>query len=259
MPSITTSRSAKIVAAPGSSWDYNNAAVDFLARIVQVSSGQSLDAFLESRLFSELGISGADWMKDKAGVPRAAGELLIRPVDLAKIGQLMLQNGTWNGEQIVPSEWIEKSIRAQGSNQFCGYLWWLCGPVALSITESTMRDIRQFGLEADEVEKLEKLVGVKFPDLASLNRAIGSQLTSKLEVKGRQLGKLYMAPALDGQLYGYFAQGFLGQYLVVLPGERVVGVRMRQGIPFDYDGGPSMDTFSGFPSELYQAVKAQHR
>jgi CubicO group peptidase (beta-lactamase class C family) len=80
-------------------------------------------------LFDPLGIQDVEWNRRLPdGDPMACGALRARPRDWAKIGQLVLNCGTWNGKQIVSSEWIAMSttIQNNGPGQFLyGFHWWL--------------------------------------------------------------------------------------------------------------------------------------
>ncbi|MGY4479710.1 serine hydrolase [Bradyrhizobium sp. USDA 3364] len=74
-----------------------------------------------------MGITAFEWSRFK-GDSDAGGGLRLRPRDMAKIGQLVLAGGRWNGRQIVPKAWIESSTAAKlktTDNQSYGYLWWL--------------------------------------------------------------------------------------------------------------------------------------
>ena len=80
------------------------------------------------RLFAPLGIHDWEWMSDLRGRPLAFAGLRMRPYDLAKIGQLVLQRGAWNGRQLVPADWIDASLRPHadiGDGRHYGYQWWL--------------------------------------------------------------------------------------------------------------------------------------
>ena len=118
-----------MVAEPGAQWVYNGGATALLARLIVKGSGQPIKKFAVERLFRPLGIGDIDWVQGRDGAYIAASGLRLRPRDLAKIGQLVLNGGQWNGEQIVPVEWLALSFetRAQVDDIYYGYHWWL-GP-----------------------------------------------------------------------------------------------------------------------------------
>ena len=93
------------------------------AGILERASGKPLEAFAREALFEPLGITDCEWKNyPKNGKIAAAAGLRLRPRDAAKIGQLVLNRGTWNGQQIVSADWIEKSItpRFQAAGYFGG-------------------------------------------------------------------------------------------------------------------------------------------
>jgi CubicO group peptidase (beta-lactamase class C family) len=103
--------SKPIAAPPDTVWNYNGGGTDLLGNIIERVSGKSLDAFAREALFTPLGISDWEWMKYRNEHIAAAAGLRLRPRDAAKIGQLVLNKGVWNGRQIVPVKWIEQSVR----------------------------------------------------------------------------------------------------------------------------------------------------
>ncbi len=114
---------------PGESWTYNSGGSHLLGAIVAIASGQTLYEFAFAHLFGPLGISDfdVDWAIDRNGYYAAGGGLSMRPQDMAKFGYLFLNNGTWDEEQTLSAEWVEKS--AQTSFIFSeysgyGYQWW---------------------------------------------------------------------------------------------------------------------------------------
>ena len=117
-----------LVYPPGDVYNYCGGATELLAGILRKESGRPLDEQAKEDLFDPLGISDAQWMHYPNGKPAAASGLKLRPRDLAKIGQLVLDNGIWQGRQIVPSAWIKDSIMPHIKGQepfFYGYQWWL--------------------------------------------------------------------------------------------------------------------------------------
>jgi CubicO group peptidase (beta-lactamase class C family) len=127
-----------LAARPGEVFNYNSGSAELLGLILRKVSGKRLDAFAKEALFDPLDIKDWDWEGTAGFNPAAASGLRLRPRDLAKIGQLVLQHGAWNGRQVVSSAWIDESIiprmtgkglmfnGPEGISSY-GYLWWLGG------------------------------------------------------------------------------------------------------------------------------------
>lgn len=98
---------ADLEADPGTVFAYNNKAVLLLPPIIERLVGQPLDAYLRDTLLVPLGITEEAWYRDPVGTPFAAGGLHLRGADLAKVGQLLLARGIWEGQRIVSNEWID--------------------------------------------------------------------------------------------------------------------------------------------------------
>ena len=109
-----------------------------LSAWADIQTIKRLDAFAKEALFDPLDIKDWDWEGTAGFNPSAASGLRLRPRDLAKIGQLVLQHGDWNGRQVVSSSWIEDSTTPHLSGKGAmfsinpyegitsyGYLWWL--------------------------------------------------------------------------------------------------------------------------------------
>lgn len=118
-----------MVAEPGAEWIYNGGATELAAALIARGTGLDLRSFAEERLFAPLGITRYRWMSDYYDSPIAASGLRLRPRDIARIGQLVLDGGTWNGQRVVPAEWIATSTAVQtGAGYGCdyAYFWWPC-------------------------------------------------------------------------------------------------------------------------------------
>ena len=100
-----------VAAEPGTVWVYNGGATSLLARIVSRGTGMPIEDFARAKLFGPLGIEDVEWVTDYYGVPWANSGLRLRPRDLAKVGQLVLDGGRWQGVQVVPEDWIAASTR----------------------------------------------------------------------------------------------------------------------------------------------------
>lgn len=97
---------AELATEPGTEFRYNNKAVLLLAGIVQRLAGQRLDAWLAEALFAPLDITEYSWLSDPVGTPFVAGGLALNPRDLGTIGQLILEEGRWQGRPVVSRDWI---------------------------------------------------------------------------------------------------------------------------------------------------------
>jgi CubicO group peptidase (beta-lactamase class C family) len=114
---------------PGEVWVYNSGGSHLLGAIVAEATGTSLFAYAIDKLFTPLGISSSNifWPWDSHGRSWGHGGVEMVPRDMAKFGYLYLNNGTWDGEQIVPEEWVQLSSATQFTfNDFSGYgyQWW---------------------------------------------------------------------------------------------------------------------------------------
>jgi CubicO group peptidase (beta-lactamase class C family) len=125
--------SRPIAVPPDTVWVYNGGGTELLGNIIERSSGMPLEAFAREFLFKKLDVTDFEW-KAYPGNNKisAAGGLRLRPRDAAKIGQLLLRDGAWNGRQVVPPDWIMQSVipRFQavgyfGGTLFYGYQWWM--------------------------------------------------------------------------------------------------------------------------------------
>ncbi len=97
---------------PGSTYQYNSGTTVLLGEIIRRAAGQSLPSFAEEHLFAPLGITSYQWADclEAPDVSFASGGLYLRPRDMAKIGQLMLQDGVWNGHRVLSSDWVQRSV-----------------------------------------------------------------------------------------------------------------------------------------------------
>ncbi len=100
---------APIEDAPGTVFRYNSMATFMLSAIMQKVSGEKITDYLETRLFGPLAISGYRWEESPDGIPTGGWGLWIKTEDMAKFGQLFLQNGVWNGEQLLPEGWVAEA------------------------------------------------------------------------------------------------------------------------------------------------------
>ena len=124
-----------VVTPPGQVFLYKDADPTVAADVLQKRSGNTLAAFAEANLFGPLGITKSIWTTAPDGLGYGAYGLYLRPRDLLKLGQVMLDGGRWHGQQLVPADWVAESTSAQvtppdsyqpASMHFdYGYYWWL--------------------------------------------------------------------------------------------------------------------------------------
>ena len=118
---------------PGTHFLYNSAATYMASAIVQKVTGQTVLDYLRPRLFAPLGIERPTWVASPQGISAGAYGLSVRTEDIARLGQLYLQKGRWNGRQLLPAAWVEEATARQTSNgssprsdwdQGYGYQFW---------------------------------------------------------------------------------------------------------------------------------------
>lgn len=98
---------------PGTFYCYNSLGTYMLSAIVQIVTGEKVVDYLYPRLFQPLGIEKPRWDESPQGINTGGWGLYLKTEDLAKMGQLLLQGGKWNGRQLVPEEWIKEASSAQ--------------------------------------------------------------------------------------------------------------------------------------------------
>jgi CubicO group peptidase (beta-lactamase class C family) len=117
-----------IVAEPGSTWTYSGGSTALLAHLIARGSGRSLYDYAREKLFGPLGIEDGEWVAGTNGEAAAASGLRLTARDLARIGQLVLNQGRWGGRQVVPTDWLEASFARHVPSEdglYYGYQWWL--------------------------------------------------------------------------------------------------------------------------------------
>jgi CubicO group peptidase (beta-lactamase class C family) len=112
---------------PGTRFQYNDGNSIVLGKILEKSAHSSVNDFAKEYLFDPLGINQYTWDATKDGIARTDGGLRLRPRDMAKFGLLYLNNGRWNGRQIVSEAWVKNSLsrKTPPGQQEYGSHWWL--------------------------------------------------------------------------------------------------------------------------------------
>ena len=102
-----------LFASPGSGFNYRDCDPQLLSGAIHRQTGLPLDSVADIYLFKPLGITDYYWERNVDGDSWASEALFMRPRDMAKIGQLVLNKGRWNGEQLISEEWIIQSTTTQ--------------------------------------------------------------------------------------------------------------------------------------------------
>lgn len=113
---IKAALAAPVAQKPGSNLFYHNTGPFLLSAIIQKVTGQKLEDYLTPRLFTPLGITDFDWEMNPQRINVGGWGLRLSVESMAKLGQLYLQKGKWNGKQILPESWVEEATAIQNKH-----------------------------------------------------------------------------------------------------------------------------------------------
>ena len=130
---------------PGTTWAYNNAAIQTLDVVLRAATGVDTAAYAEDKLLAPIGMEHSRMTMDQAGNTRTFMGLQSTCEDMARFGYLFLRDGDWDGTQVVPSDWVAEATGgpSQPLNDAYGYLWWLnrrgtvLGPLAATTADQS--------------------------------------------------------------------------------------------------------------------------
>ncbi len=130
--------------APGTTWQYVSIDTHILGMVIRGATGRDIPSLLSEKIIAPLGYEEAPYyITDGEGVAFVLGGLNIRTRDYARFGQMFLQNGAYNGQQIVPAPWVAESTTASANTAEgaigYGYQWWV--PIGASPGEYLGRGI----------------------------------------------------------------------------------------------------------------------
>ncbi len=237
---IELALAAELSNAPGEKVSYNNKAVALLGGIVQELSGKSFDRFFADEFFGPMDITDYDWIKDKSGNPTVHGAFVLKPSDFLKFGELMLNKGSYNGQQIISEEWVSASLeQSQDFTPIWGLLWWRLPEYEKRIIDDeTWSSWKQAGVEEGFMDKLKPIKGKLFdtPDdfYRDLEKLLGENwgtvLDKNLPPEVASSKRVY-----GEQITAYYANGYRGNFLVILPEQKIVAVRCADHDGFNYE------------------------
>ncbi len=118
-----------MVEAPGRRFNYCSGCSHLLSAILQETTGQKTFDYAQAHLFGPLGITHFTWQRDRQGIALGGWGLQMTPRDMAKFGYLYLHGGAWDGQQLVPAEWVRRSTARHVETDSTlalgyGYQWW---------------------------------------------------------------------------------------------------------------------------------------
>lgn len=116
-------------AAPGERWQYVSIDTHVLGMVVRGATGRTVPDLMSEKIVQPLGLEAEPYYAvDGEGVAFALGGINIRTRDSARFGQMIAQNGNWQGREIVPADWIKAATRPSAPNTRgvgYGYQWWI--------------------------------------------------------------------------------------------------------------------------------------
>ncbi|MDX1666044.1 MAG: serine hydrolase [Saprospiraceae bacterium] len=251
---IELALAAELSSMPGEKVAYNNKAVALLGGIIEEASGKRMDAYFEDHFFAPLGITQYDWIRDKSGNPTAHGAFVLKPSDLLKFGQLLLDRGVYDEKRILSEERIDRMLRqGQEFTPIWGLLWWRLPEYEKRIVDGEIWDSWQAaGMSEDLMRRLDPLKGKLFATkseyYAAMKASLGEgwyQVLRNALPEGEKLSKRIYSDHITA----YYADGFRGNYLVIVPEHDIVAVRCADHEGFNYQTDFFTD-FARLVSEL---------
>jgi CubicO group peptidase (beta-lactamase class C family) len=119
-------RTAAMDHEPGAKWDYNNTGLALLSPVFHKATGRQIDEVLNERVFVPIGLRSDDWTwehREGFAMPYTGWHTTGR--SLGRVGLLVLHQGKWKDQQLVPGAWLTESVApSQELNESYGYLWW---------------------------------------------------------------------------------------------------------------------------------------
>ena len=110
---------------PGAVFDYSTGNTHIASAILQKATGKTLYEYGKEHIFDKIGMRDIRCAQDRQGISDGGNGFSLTAYDMALFGQLYLNKGEWNGEQIIPSSWVSESTRVQLKDASYGYQWWI--------------------------------------------------------------------------------------------------------------------------------------
>ncbi len=228
-----------LVVKPGIAHRYSNSTFNLLAGVVKRATGQRLDEVAGEQLFGPLGFGDWSWQQDLVGNPFCMAGLSARADDIARIGEVLLERGRWQGQQLIPANWVAAMPPKPPAD--VGLACFTQHEVTRSRVTKKLLDLWiAAGIDPELVSNIQPYAD-KDGDPEAWRRKLDTHTASRLaaEVLGRGLK---LVDQDIGSAVGYGHDGDLGQYLVVMPDDHMAVVRSREEKVYKRLGG-SWPTF----------------
>ncbi|MCA9632325.1 MAG: beta-lactamase family protein [Myxococcales bacterium] len=259
---------SELEAKPGERFIYGNSASNLLSGVIEKASGQRSDRFVAERLFKPLGITRYWWSLDKAKHAHGMSGLHINAEGLLKIGRLVLGERTSSEPPAAaPKPLIDPALlrrataevaSVQPNHKRLGLLWWLIPETTeLVLTRENIAAWQNANVAPAFVEQMRPLVDRRFGSAEEYRKAVKELRPDDPELK-RWDELTWKAGLADvtyrfGPIIGAYSAGTLGQYLVILPRDHLIAVRMRKPPKRRKEHDP--DDFPGFIDRVRELVE----
>jgi CubicO group peptidase (beta-lactamase class C family) len=251
---IQLALAAELSDKPGTVFNYNNKAVNLLAGIIHKITGKRMDLYIGERLFKPLGVTDYSWAFDRSGNPHAMSGCRIRASDLAVIGLLVLNGGRYKEKALIEEKYVRELTVPSARYEGYGLLWWIDHESVVSVVDDkSLAELEKAELDKKFIEKVKQMKGVYSSDQESAERAkkifgknAADYLNSILGPKDLWIRRMEFKGAVSWR-----SEGYLGNYLIVIPEKKLVAVRMTSSQSHKGD----KDNFPAFGKMVRRLVK----
>jgi|GEM_PF-3057448 Beta-lactamase class C and other penicillin binding proteins len=257
--------SQPVMAPPGTTFAYNNLALHLLSGVVQRAAGMPTHRYIAARFFKPMGVTEYGWQGDEAGHTRGADGLVMRAHDLAKFGQLVLDQGMWQGKRLLSAGFVDAMLTDQfhgagaplaamgrdAKTPALGLVWWLRTTPRVVFNARIERAWRDAGVPEAQVAKMLPYRDKVLPRAeyeALITRLFGLQNLNDAAGCKAALGVVVaLCDDAPPALHAFEHSGSYGQYLIVYPGSRLVVVRQTRQVTLANVAGDSAAPSAEFP------------
>jgi len=186
-----------MVSEPGTRFGYCSPNFHLLSAAITSATNLSALDYARRRLFAPLGITDVYWPADSAGLNRGWGDLQLRPLDMAKLGLLMLHGGRWEDAQVLPAAWVASSAEVAAvvnENEDYGLGWWVSRRIP-TLFEANGRGGQRISVVPDK-DLVVVMTGGGF-EPGDIGRFVSASLRSNTPLPDDSVGQARLATALE--------------------------------------------------------------